>query len=81
MNVFLKPVIALGEVIKFQAAPKWNSYVDIYVGEDETQRLAATLNLDKLGWATNLKRLCGKFSHIYVVDCDGRTASPLLRAA
>lgn len=62
-----------------QTAPKWNSYVDIHVTQDDkTERLAATLNLDKLGWATNVMRLCGKFSHIYVLD---ETAAPTLEAS
>lgn len=69
-----------GRVIKTQSVPKWDSYVDIYIGDEETKRLAATLNLDKLGWTTNMKRLCGKFSHIYVVECDSRKTSPLLQA-
>lgn len=78
-ELMLNRVLA-SRVIKSQTAPKWRSYVDIYVGEEETKRLAATLNLDKLGWTTNMKRLCGKFSYIYVVEDDSRT-SPLLRAS
>lgn len=74
MNLFLNHLLGI-RVIKIQIAPKWHSYVDIYVGDEETKRLATTLNLDKLGWTTNLKRLCGKFSHIYVV------ASPLPHAS
>lgn len=69
---FLTRVLG-SRVIKSQTVPKWRSHVNIYVGEaEETQRLAATLNLDKLGWTTSMKRLCGKFSHIYVVE-DSRT--------
>lgn len=52
-----------------QAVPKWGSYVDIWVDQDdETKRVAATLNLDKLGWATNVQRAWGRFSHIYVMS-------------
>lgn len=69
----------LGRVIQTQSVPKWDSYVDIYIGDEATKRLAATLNLDKLGWTTNMKRLCGKFSHIYVVECDSQKTSPLLQ--
>jgi hypothetical protein len=55
-----------------QPAPKFSSQVDVFVDrEDGTERLVATLNLDKLGWGTNIKRMCGKISDIYVMEnCD-----------
>ena len=45
-------------------APKFGNRVDIY---DES-RLLATINLRKLGWATNTKRLFGKCNQILIVE-------------
>ena len=64
-------------IIVERNAPKWNSHARIYVGENEEKRLALTLNLDTLGWTTNIKRLCGKFKNIYVVEgADGAHHAP-----
>jgi hypothetical protein len=59
-----------------QPAPKFSNQVDVFVDrEDGTESLVATLNLDRLGWGTNIKRMCGKISDIYVMEnCD---ANPL----
>lgn len=61
-------VLAPGRVMKTQSAPKWSSHVDICVQHDRTERVAATLNLDSLGWVTNMQRLCGRYSDIYVIS-------------
>ena len=51
-----------------QRAPKFFSHVDVFAHCDGTERLVATLNLEKLGWAANFKRLCGQISEIYVME-------------
>jgi hypothetical protein len=55
--------------------------VPIYVEHDDTKRLAATLDLGKLGWANNVMRLCGKYSEILVVDSDSHPSSGLVEAS
>lgn len=51
--------------------PRWNRHVDIWIGsDDETKRVVATLNLDGLGWATNVQRAWGRFGDIYVMSPD-----------
>jgi hypothetical protein len=55
--------------------------VPIYVEHDDTKRLAATLDLGKLGWANNVMRLCGKYSEILVVDSDCHPSSGLVEAS
>ncbi|KAL2046845.1 hypothetical protein N7G274_000863 [Stereocaulon virgatum] len=52
------------EATKTQTAPKFGNRVDIY---DES-RLVATLNLRKLGWVPNAKRLVGKCNQILVME-------------
>jgi hypothetical protein len=69
------------QVTSRQSAPKWNSHVPIYVEHDDTKRLAATLDLGKLGWANNVMRLCGKYSEILVVDSDCHPSSGLVEAS
>ena len=59
-----------------QSAPKFFSQVDVFVNQDDgTERLVTTLNLDKLGWSTNIKRLVGKISDIYVIETPDDLAS------
>lgn len=70
------------QVTSTQTAPKWNSHVSIYVDQDDdTKRLAATLDLGKLGWANNMMRLCGKFSQIVVMELPDSHTSELLQAS
>lgn len=77
------PVLTTGaadQVTSSQSAPKWNSHVSIYVDQDDnTKRLAATLDLGKLGWANNMMRLCGKYSKIVVVESSNIHPSELLQ--
>lgn len=56
---------------KLQTAPKLGSRVDIFIDS----RLVATINLSKLGWATNTKRLFGKCNQILVMDLPDGTTS------
>lgn len=65
-----------------QSAPKWSSHVPIYVDQDDTtKRLAATLDLGKLGWANNVMRLCGKYSQIVVMELPDTQPSGLVDAS
>lgn len=62
-----------GEPVIEQPTPKWQSHVLIYADTHKTdpepeRRLVAALNLDKLGWTTNFKRLFGRRSQIYVME-------------
>ncbi|MCJ1255263.1 hypothetical protein MMC24_003079 [Lignoscripta atroalba] len=66
------------------ALPKFGSRVDIYVDEDGSQKakgFVATVNLDRLGWAANMKRHLGSISHLYVMELPDETRSPLVFAA
>ncbi|MCJ1349382.1 hypothetical protein MMC31_007622 [Peltigera leucophlebia] len=63
----------LGEPVIEQPTPKWQNHVLIYSQARSTEpeperRLVAGLNLGKLGWTTNVKRLFGRRSHIYVME-------------
>ena len=59
-------------VIKTVPVPKWRNRVDIYLNrndnDNETERLAARLSLDTLGFATNVKRAFGKFTNVCVME-------------
>ena len=55
------------EATNQQIAPKWGSRVDIY-DDSESNRLVATLNLSKLGWLVNARRLVGKCNEILVME-------------
>ncbi|MCJ1342316.1 hypothetical protein MMC31_000498 [Peltigera leucophlebia] len=62
-----------GEPVIEQPTPKWQSHVLIYADThsadpEPERRLVAALNLDKLGWTTNVKRLFGRMSQIYVME-------------
>lgn len=63
-----------------KTAPKWFNHVDIY-DEGEFKRLVATLNLGKLGWATSMKRLCGKCNDIYMMELPDEPTAPMAAAA
>ncbi|MCJ1470615.1 hypothetical protein MMC07_009261 [Pseudocyphellaria aurata] len=56
--------------------PSWGNYIDIPVDGEDKKRLAVRLNLSKLSWTTNIKRHCGRTSHLYVVE--GKTLSSTL---
>lgn len=58
------------KVIKTVPVPKWRNRVDIYLNrnDSETERLAARLSLDTLGFATNVKRAFGKFTNVCVME-------------
>lgn len=73
--------IEADQVTSSQNAPKWNSHVDIYVDQDHTKRLAATLDLGKLGWASNMMRLCGKYSQIVVMELPDAHSASLVQAS
>ena len=62
-----------------KTAPKWFNHVDIY-DEGEFNRLVATLNLGKLGWATSMKRLCGKCNDIYMMELPDEPTAPMATA-
>ncbi len=50
-------------------APKFSNKVDVFTDYDDgSKRFVATLNLEKLGWGTHIKRLCGRISEIYVLE-------------
>ncbi|CAD6566725.1 MAG: hypothetical protein ASARMPREDX12_008810 [Alectoria sarmentosa] len=63
-----------------KTAPKWFNHVDIY-DEGDFKRLVATLNLGKLGWAANMKRLCGKCNDIYMMEMPDELNAPMATAA
>lgn len=63
-----------------KTAPRWFNHVDIY-DEGELKRLVAILNLGKLGWATSVKRLCGKCNDIYVMELPDEPTAPMATAA
>ncbi|CAF9933071.1 MAG: hypothetical protein ALECFALPRED_005470 [Alectoria fallacina] len=63
-----------------KTAPKWFNHVEIY-DEGEFKRLVATLNLGKLGWAANMKRLCGKCNDIYMMEMPDELSAPMATAA
>ncbi|MCJ1452588.1 hypothetical protein MMC28_002931 [Mycoblastus sanguinarius] len=65
---------------KPKKAPKWANRVDIY-DESESNRLVATLNLGKLSWSTNMKRLVGKCNQIYVMELPDEMPSRDIAAA
>lgn len=51
------------------SAPKFSNKVDVFTQcEDGTKRLVVTLHLERLGWGTHIKRLCGKISDIYILE-------------
>jgi hypothetical protein len=56
---------------KLQTAPKLGSRVDVFVNS----RLIATINLSKLGWATNTKRCFGKCNQILIINLPDATTS------
>ena len=64
-------------------APKWGSQLDIYLEREDTktERLAARLNLNSLGWTTNLKRKCGSIRHVWIMELADGTSSPPIAAA
>ena len=64
------------------AVPRFSSRVDIYVDEDGSQRkgFVGTVNLDRLGWATNVRRLLGGIDYLYVLDFPKRGHSPMITA-
>lgn len=73
-------VSRLGNHKPIKTAPKWFNHVDIY-DEGEFKRLVATLNLGKLGWAANMKRLCGKCNDIYMMELPDEPITPMATAA
>lgn len=73
--------LAADQVTSTQSAPKWNSHVSIYVQDDDTRRLAATLDLGKLGFTNNVMRLCGKFSQIVVMESSENHTYNLLQTS
>ena len=59
-----------------QPAPKFSNHVDVFAkSEYGTERLVANLNLEKLGWGTSIKRLCGRIRYIYVMEHPDDTTS------
>ena len=62
--------------------PRFSSRVDIYVHEDGSQRkgFVGTVNLDRLGWATNVRRLLGGIDYLYVMDLSEGRHSPIITA-
>ena len=64
-------------------APKWKNRLDIYLkrNDSETERLAATLSLDTLGWATNVKRALGQISQVCVMELPERGPKAIIGAA
>lgn len=72
-----------GEPVIEQPTPKWQSHVLIYADTRSTdpepeRRLVAALNLDKLGWTANVKRLFGRRSQIYVMELPHQGGSRLI---
>ena len=61
-------------------APKWFNHVEIY-DKGEFKRLIVTLNLGKLGWAANVKRLCGKCNDIYMMELPDEPSPPMATVA
>ncbi|MCJ1386064.1 hypothetical protein MMC17_009189 [Xylographa soralifera] len=59
-----------------QPVPRWASHVDVYVEEPDSEHdgserrksYVATVNLGKLGWSANVRRLTGEIGHLYLVD-------------
>ncbi|MCJ1405815.1 hypothetical protein MMC11_009045, partial [Xylographa trunciseda] len=72
-----------------QSVPRFASYVNVYVEEDISEQngserrksLVATVNLHKLGWSANIKRLMGGINHLYVMELPHGSHSPLAAAA
>ena len=65
-----------------QHAPRFLSQVDVFASQDDgTERLVTILNLDKLGWSTNIKRLVGQISDIYVIENPDEMTLPSTRIA
>lgn len=61
---------------KCQPAPKFSNHVDVFAKREYgTERLVANLNLEKLGWGTSIKRLCGRIRYIYVMEHPDETTS------
>ncbi len=61
---------------KCQPAPKFSNHVDVFAKREcGTERLVANLNLEKLGWGTSIKRLCGRIRYIYVMEHPDETTS------
>ncbi len=77
----LTPERFSGEPVIEQPTPRWQSHVLIYADAltepEPERRLVAALNLDKLGWSTNVKRLFGRRSQIYVMERPRRGGSPI----
>ena len=48
-------------------APRWSSKVDVH-DDANPEYLIATLNLDKLGFKTNVRRLFGNYKEILIME-------------
>ncbi|MCJ1456641.1 hypothetical protein MMC28_007003 [Mycoblastus sanguinarius] len=57
----------INKATNYETVPKWGSRVSIYE-ETGSKRMIATLNLGKLDWITNMKRLFGLIREIYVME-------------
>ena len=86
MNQIMDALLTVGLARKATSrisAPKWSNRLDIYLDREDTdtKSLAATLNLDKLGWTTSLKRFCGSIREVWVMELPDGDASPTIAAA
>lgn len=70
LSVWKRKRLDMRKAIETIQAPKWRSRLDVYLkhSDSETERLAATLSLDTLGWTTNVKRALGQISHVCVME-------------